>query len=210
MIGIVDYGVGNLFSLQSSLQQCGIVYRLVRTEKEFRACQGLILPGVGAFAAAMDSLRSRDLVGVLQMVAKQGMPLLGICLGMQVLLETGYEYGIHQGLGLIPGQIKPLQDLIAEPVKIPHMGWNQLQFPKSQPKHPLFQDVKAGAWVYFVHSYAATQTMDYTIASCDYSQSLTAAVARENVAGVQFHPEKSGETGFNILTNFAAWTEVLR
>ena len=210
MIGILEYGVGNLFSLQSSLQQCGIEHRLVRDEKEIQACQGLILPGVGAFAAAMNSLRSRELVEVIQTVAKQGMPLLGICLGMQVLLETGYEYGTHLGLGLIPGEIRPLQELIQETVTIPHMGWNQLQFPATRPKHTLFQDLEAGAWVYFVHSYAASQTGNHTIATCEYGQSVTAAVACENVAGVQFHPEKSGETGLKILRNFATWTEVLR
>lgn len=209
MIGIVDYGVGNLFSLQSSLQHCGIEHRLVRDEKEIQACQGLILPGVGAFAAAMNSLRSRNLIEVIQSVAQQGMPLLGICLGMQVLLETGYEYGTHEGLGLIPGEIRALQDLISEPMTIPHMGWNQLRFPAAQPKHPLFQDLEPGVWVYFVHSYAATQTGSQTIATCDYGTSVIAAVARENIAGVQFHPEKSGATGLKILRNFAAWTEVL-
>ncbi len=207
MIGIVDYGVGNLFSLQASLHKVGVDFCMVQTLEEAEACQGLILPGVGAFATAMKSLQSKHLDVALIALANSGKPLLGICLGMQLLLETGYEHGEYSGLGLIPGVVRDLKEQITPGFKIPHMGWNQLQYTEIAANHPLFTGVPEGAWLYFVHSYAAVSPQEVQLATCNYGGRIVAAVTQKHIMGVQFHPEKSGETGLRMLYNYAKWAE---
>ena len=199
MIAIVDYGVGNLFSLRSSLKYIGADVVVTGSADELRRCDKIILPGVGAFADAAAKLRDSGLDQCICQEAKQGKPLMGICLGMQMLFECSYEYGEHWGLGLIPGEIIPIEK-VAPDVKIPHIGWNALHF--STPKHPLFNYIKEGDCVYFVHSYFADGCKDFTVASTEYQAELTAAVAHENVMGCQFHPEKSGAVGLGILKAF--------
>ena len=187
MIAIIDYGVGNLFSLRSSLAAVGAQAVVTGDSAVIRAADKLILPGVGAFADAAALLRSTGLDKVVCQEAQSGKPLLGICLGMQLLFEKSLEYGRHPGLGLIPGTVAPIRDVIPAGYKVPHIGWNALHFPKDRSVHPLFSQIREGDCVYFVHSY--------------YGE-LTAAVARDNVMGVQFHPEKSGAVGLNILRAF--------
>ena len=198
MIGIVDYDVGNLFSLRSSFAAIGERVVLCRTPKELNAVDKIVLPGVGAFGDAAKKLFSRGLAEAICQEARSGKPLLGICLGMQLLLEVSYEYGEHKGLGLISGEVRPIADVVPPSYKIPHMGWNALQFTKP---HPLFKNVREGDHVYFVHSYYAANT-PYAIATAEYGAPLTAAVANKNVMGCQFHPEKSGEVGLSILKTF--------
>ncbi len=200
MIAIVDYGVGNLFSLKSSLVAVGADVVVTNDADTLRAADKIILPGVGAFGDAAKKLRESGLFDVIIHEANQGKPLLGICLGMQLLLEKGYEYGEHDGLGLIPGAIRFIGETIEKDLKIPHIGWNELHFP--QEKHPVFQDIKDGDHVYFVHSYHGTDCVEHTAATTEYGGTLTAAVAKGNVIGCQFHPEKSGNVGLKILKNF--------
>jgi len=200
MIAIVDYGVGNLFSLKSSLAEIGADAVVTADAKVLRSAEKIILPGVGAFGDAADKLRATGLDKVVIEEAHAGKPLMGICLGMQLLLEKGYEYGEHDGLGLIPGNIRPISDVIPKDLKIPHIGWNALSF-KGE-KHPIFKYLKEGDHVYFVHSFYATDCPDHVIATSEYGAPLTAAVARGNVCGCQFHPEKSGRVGLNILKAF--------
>ena len=196
MIAIIDYGVGNLFSLQSSLKAVGVV----TGDKEIiRSAEKIILPGVGAFGDASDKLFSSGLAEVVVEEAKKGKPLMGICLGMQLLLDKGYEYGEHKGLGLIKGNIKPIADVIPKDYKIPHIGWNALKFTKGNNR--LFKYIKEGDFVYFVHSFYATDC-NSVIATSEYGADLTAIVNEGNVYGCQFHPEKSGEVGLNILKAF--------
>ena len=159
----------------------------------------IILPGVGAFADAAEKLRQTGLDEVLKQQVEQGKIMMGICLGMQLLFDESFEYGRHAGLGLIPGKVKTIEEVIGTDLKIPHMGWNALDLKQ---KHPLFAYINQGDCVYFVHSYHATDCQDHIIASTEYGASLTAAVARNNVLGCQFHPEKSGEAGLNILRAF--------
>ena len=200
MIAIVDYGVGNLFSLKSSLIAIGADATVTADAQTLRDADKIILPGVGAFGDAAKKLNDSGLSEVLIEEAKAGKPLLGICLGMQLLFETGYEYGIHRGLGLIPGEIRPIADVIPAGLKIPHIGWNALSFPGE--KSPLFRYINEGDHVYFVHSYYATRCDNYVIATAEYGAPLTAAAQRGNVFGCQFHPEKSGAVGLNILRAF--------
>ena len=200
MIAIVDYGVGNLFSLKSSFAEIGVEAIVTADADTLRRADKIILPGVGAFGDAADKLRATGLDKVVIEEAKSGKPLMGICLGMQLLLEKGYEYGEHEGLGLIPGNIRPIADVIPSDLKIPHIGWNALSF--GEKKHPIFKYLKEGDHVYFVHSFYAADCPDYVIASAEYGASLTAAVAHGNVCGCQFHPEKSGRVGLNILKAF--------
>ena len=200
MIAIVDYGVGNLFSLKSSLKEIGADAVVTDDPEVLHKADKIILPGVGAFGDAADKLRATGLDKVVVEEANSGKPLMGICLGMQLLLEKGYEYGEHDGLGLIPGNIRPIADVIPSDLKIPHIGWNALSF--NGEKHPIFKYLNEGDCVYFVHSYYATDCPDYVIASAEYGAPLTAAVARGNVCGCQFHPEKSGRVGLNILKAF--------
>lgn len=161
-----------------------------------------MLPGVGAFGEAAELLRRGGLAQAVTDAAKAGTPLLGICLGMQLLFERGYEYGEHPGLGLIPGDVVPMAPMIPAGYKIPHIGWNALHFPKGKPVDPLFRCIHEGDCVYFVHSYCGTRCNDSVIATAEYGGELTAAVARGNVYGTQFHPEKSGAVGLNILRAF--------
>ena len=199
MIAIVDYGVGNLFSLSSSLKALGLETEVTRDASRLRAADRIILPGVGAFGDAKAKLDDTGLVPVIREEAARK-PLLGICLGMQLLFEKSYEYGEHTGLGLIPGTVRPIAEVIPSNLKIPHMGWNALQFRGE--KHPLFRYLKEGDYVYFVHSFYAAECEQDTIAVTEYGALLTAAAARGNVMGCQFHPEKSGQVGLNILRAF--------
>jgi glutamine amidotransferase len=205
MIAIVDYGVGNLFSLRSSLLAVGAEAVVTADPCVLRAAEKIILPGVGAFGDAAEKLRRTGLGELVKEEAAKGKPILGICLGMQLLLEKSYEYGEHEGLGLIPGEIRPIADVIPADYKIPHIGWNALHFGES--KHPLFRYVEEGEHVYFVHSYYGAQCEESVIATAEYGAALTAAVGRGNVMGCQFHPEKSGSVGLAILRAFCE-TEV--
>ncbi|MBR3966701.1 MAG: imidazole glycerol phosphate synthase subunit HisH [Clostridia bacterium] len=200
MIAVVDYGVGNLFSLVSSLHAVGADAIVTGDADEIRKAEKIILPGVGAFGDAAAKLRSTGLDKVIIEEAKGGKPLLGICLGMQMLLEKSYEYGEHEGLGLIKGEIRPISDVIPKDLKIPHIGWNALDFTEN--KSELFKYIKNGDHVYFVHSYYGANCADATIATSEYGAPLTAAVQSGNVMGCQFHPEKSGKVGLNILKAF--------
>lgn len=200
MISIVDYGVGNLFSLKCSLAAIGEEVTVTGDPQALRHSGKLILPGVGAFQDAADKLRSTGLDALIREEAARGKPILGICLGMQLLFEKSYEFGEHRGLGLIPGTVVPMAGFIPEALKIPHIGWNALRHRKES---PLFRYIQDGDFVYFVHSFFAAQCDGYVIADTEYGQTLTAAVQKENVYGCQFHPEKSGNVGLNILRAFA-------
>ena len=202
MLAVVDYGVGNLFSLTCSLRAIGAEVTVTGEEEVLARAERIILPGVGAFGDAARALRRSGLEGEVLQAAEGGKPLLGICLGMQLLFDYSAEYGRHRGLGLIPGSVQPIRPLVPEGYKVPHMGWNGLNFPADREKSPLFRYVREGEHVYFVHSYAGTDCGESTIARSEYGVPLTAAVARGSVYGVQFHPEKSGETGLNILRAF--------
>ena len=191
MIAIIDYGVGNLFSLQSSLKFIGADAEVTNDIAKIKAADRIILPGVGAFADAIAKLRESGMEQVVLEEAANGKPLLGICLGMQMLLEKSCEYGEHAGLGLI-----------GEGLKVPHIGWNRLIFPKDREKSKLFQYINEGDCVYFVHSYAGVDCDAFVSARTEYGAELTAAVERGNVYGTQFHPEKSGEVGLKILKAF--------
>ena len=200
MIAIVDYGVGNLFSLNSSLEMIGAESVVTADEAVLRSADKILLPGVGAFEDAAKKLRESGLADLIKELAAEGKPLLGICLGMQMLFERSYEYGEHEGLGLIPGSVRPIRDVIPADYKIPHIGWNALRF---RQENPLFKYVKDGDCVYFVHSFYASDCDEFTVATAEYGAELTAAVAKGNVYGCQFHPEKSGNVGLNILKAFA-------
>lgn len=205
MIAVVDYGVGNLFSLSSSLAAVGSDAAsavIVTGEADvIRAADKIILPGVGAFADAAEKLRTSGLDRIVCEEAKKGKYLLGICLGMQLLFEKSYEFGEHTGLSLISGSVRPIADVIPAELKIPHIGWNALRF-HGERRHPLFQYIGNGDFVYFVHSYYATDCEDAVIATAEYGVPLTAAVAKDNILGCQFHPEKSGNVGLSILRAF--------
>ena len=205
MIAIIDYGVGNLFSLCSSLRSIGADAIVTPDPDTIRKADRIILPGVGAFADAAEKLRATGLDQVLIEEAVGGKPVMGICLGMQMLFEESFEYGVHKGLGLIPGRVIPMAGYIPEGLKIPHIGWNPLILKGD--KHPLLKYVEEGDCVYFVHSYFATDCIladgtSAVIATAEYGRELTAAVARGNVMGCQFHPEKSGKVGLSILKAF--------
>ena len=200
MIAIVDYGVGNLFSLEQSFKAIGQEVTVTADPEVLRKADKILLPGVGAFGDAAEKLRATGLDQVVTEEANRGKPLMGICLGMQLLFEEGHEYGVHKGLGLIPGKVVPMAGVIPGDLKIPHMGWNGLKFRKES---PLFSHIQNGDCVYFVHSYYAAECDDAVIATAEYGAQLTAAVQKDNVFGCQFHPEKSGTVGLNILRAFA-------
>ncbi len=200
MIAIVDYGVGNLFSLRASFAAIGAEVTVSSDEKVIRAAEKIILPGVGAFEDAAKKLRESGLGKVVCDEAAKGKPILGICLGMQMLFEKSFEYGEHEGLGLIKGNVRPIADVIPKELKIPHIGWNALTF-KGE-KSPIFKYLNEGDCVYFVHSYYAADCEDSVIATAEYGAELTAAVSDGNVFGCQFHPEKSGDVGLSILRAF--------
>ncbi len=199
MIAIVDYGVGNLFSLESSFAAIGKDVTVTGDPAVLHTAERIVLPGVGAFGDAAEKLRRSGLDDAVKAEAAAGKPLLGICLGMQLLFEKSCEYGEHAGLGLIPGAVKPIADVIPADYKIPHIGWNALIFKKPT---ELFRFIREGDWVYFVHSFAAFDCAESVIAAAEYGAELTAAVQRDNVFGCQFHPEKSGGVGLNILRAF--------
>ena len=199
MIAIIDYGVGNLYSLKSSFDSLGIETKVTGDKEEIKAADKIILPGVGAFCDDAESLRACGLDKVVKEEAEKGKYIMGICLGMQLLFEKSYEFGEYEGLGLISGNVRPIADVIPKEYKIPHIGWNQLHFTKT---HPLFRYVKENDCVYFVHSYFASGCEDSVVATSEYGKPLTAAVAKDNIMGCQFHPEKSGAVGLNILRAF--------
>ena len=198
MIAIIDYGVGNLFSLKSSFAAIGSEAVVTSDPDVIAEADRLILPGVGAFEDAARKLRDTGMADVVRREAASGKPIMGICLGMQRLLDKSYEYGEHEGLGLIHGSVRPISDVIDEGLKIPHIGWNRLIVKKQS---PLFKYLNDGDCVYFVHSYYAADCDDVT-AVAEYSAELTASVEKGNVFGCQFHPEKSGDVGLNILRAF--------
>jgi len=199
MIAIVDYGVGNLFSLKSSVDSLGVESTVTSDEAVLRSADKIILPGVGAFRDAIAKLRASGLDRVVVEEARNGKPLMGICLGMQMLFEKSLEYGEWEGLGLLKGEIVPLKGYIPEGLKIPHMGWNKLIFKKDT---PLFKYIKDGDAVYFVHSYHAVGCEESISATAEYGSEVTASVSLGNVHGCQFHPEKSGGVGLSILKAF--------
>ena len=202
MIAVIDYGVGNLFSLTSSLNSVGAECVITGDVCEIRKADKIILPGVGAFSDAKRKLSESGLDKVICDEVRRGKPILGICLGMQMLFERSFEYGEHEGLGLLRGSVVAMEQRIPKELKIPHIGWNALNVRK---EHPIFKYVNEGDFVYFVHSYYATDCEESLLASSEYGENLTAAVALGNITGTQFHPEKSGEVGLKILKAFAEW-----
>ena len=199
MIAIIDYGVGNLFSLRSSFAAIGEEAVVTSDAAVISQADRLILPGVGAFEDAAKKLSDSGMAEVVKREAQSGKPIMGICLGMQLLFEKSYEYGEHEGLGLIGGSVRPIADVIDKELKIPHIGWNRLIVKKQS---PLFKYLSDGDCVYFVHSYYATDCEDAVTATAEYSAELTASVEKGNVYGCQFHPEKSGDVGLKILKAF--------
>ena len=197
MTGIIDYGCGNLFSLTSSLKKIGEQAEVFTDKKDLIKCDRVILPGVGAFGNAAIKLENSGMADAVKQLAKEGMPVLGICLGMQLLFERSFEYGEHEGLKLLKGEIRPLAEDITN-LKIPHMGWNSLQFKN---KSPLFKYVDEGEYVYFVHSFHA-KSCEKLLATSYYGTEVCAAAGGGNVYGTQFHPEKSGDAGLRILKGF--------
>ena len=201
MIAIVDYGVGNLFSLVSSLQALGLEAEVTGDAARLQAADRIILPGVGAFGDARAKLDDTGLVPVLREEAERK-PLLGICLGMQLLFDRSFEYGEHPGLGLVPGQVADLRPDLADPsLKVPHMGWNSLEILQDD---PLFRYLQSGEYVYYVHSFYAKDCAESTLGISRYGNvAVTGVVRSGNVYGTQFHPEKSGDTGLRLLRAFA-------
>jgi len=202
MIGIIDYGVGNLFSLKSSFEAIGIDTFVSGDASALSAADKLVLPGVGAFGDAAEKLRQTGLDRFVCEQAHKGIPLLGICLGMQLLFEKSFEYGEHTGLGLLKGQVVPMIERLPADLKIPHMGWNSLHLMQTDSR--LFANTKEGEFVYFVHSFFAENCSDSLAATTEYGIPITAAVEQGNIFGCQFHPEKSGNVGLAILRAFSA------
>lgn len=198
MIAVIDYGVGNLFSLTASLRYIGAEVCVTSRAEDLAAADQIVLPGVGAFADAKKKLDDTGLVDTILAQARGGKPMLGICLGMQLLFDVSYEYGEHKGLGLIPGEVASIREDLHEDLKVPHIGWNSLRIKDD----PLFRYIHDGDYVYYVHSYYARNCEASTIAVSSYDIPITGAVHRGSVYGTQFHPEKSGETGLRILQAF--------
>ncbi len=206
MVAIIDYGVGNLFSLVSSFSAINVPAEITSDPEKIRNAGRIILPGVGAFEDAALKLKESGMEEIVKEEAAKGKPLMGICLGMQLLLEKSYEYGEHEGLGLVKGNVRPIAGVIDPGIKIPQIGWNSLKFedPSGSGRNsPIFKYINEGDYVYFVHSYYCADCEKSTIATTEYSVPLTAAVQRENVYGCQFHPEKSGSVGLKILKAFS-------
>ena len=199
MIAIIDYGVGNLFSLKSSFKAIGQDAVVTDEKSVIHQADRIILPGVGAFEDAIKKLKNTGMADVLSEECKSGKPIMGICLGMQLLFDESYEFGVHKGLGIIPGSIVPFEGKIDSELRIPHIGWNSLSLKNNS---ALLKYISNGDHVYFVHSYFAQCDDKYVIASSDYGIEFTASVQRDNVYGCQFHPEKSGAVGKNILKGF--------
>ena len=202
MIAVIDYGVGNLFSLTSSLKAIGAECVVTSDVETIRSADKIILPGVGAFEDAKRKLSESGLDKIVIEEAKAGKPIMGICLGMQMLFERSFEYGEHEGLGLLRGDVVAMEGRLPRELKIPHIGWNSLSV---KCEHPIFKYVNDGDYVYFVHSYYAEGCDDSLLATTDYGREITAAVAKGNITGCQFHPEKSGDVGLSILRAFAEW-----
>ncbi|MDR1960903.1 MAG: imidazole glycerol phosphate synthase subunit HisH [Gracilibacteraceae bacterium] len=200
MIGIVDYDRGNLHSVHKALLRLGYEARILKDPAEASGMKGLILPGVGAFADAMDALTRRGWIGPLHDFVSSGRPFFGICLGMQVLFDVGEEHGEHAGLGFLPGRVTRF----GPGLKVPHMGWNNLRVTK---ENPLFAGIPQNSFFYFVHSYYAAPAGDCCAGVCVYGVEFTALAGRDNVWGTQFHPEKSSPWGLRILDNFGKWVE---
>jgi glutamine amidotransferase len=200
LIAIIDYGVGNLFSLSSSLNYLGLENEVTGSAAEIARADRLILPGVGAFGDAADKLRATGLVNCIREKVDQGAPMLGICLGMQLLFEKSYEYGEHEGLGLIEGQVCPLQNELTPPLKVPHIGWNRLDILQDD---PIFRYIQNGDYVYYVHSFYAARCEKSTLAVSNYGVNVPGVVRQGKVYGMQFHPEKSGRVGLNLLRAFS-------
>jgi glutamine amidotransferase len=203
MIAIVDYGIGNLGSVTKGFRHVGAEVELTGEPDALRRASALVLPGDGAFGATMEEIEGRGLVPVLREAVEKGVPLLGICIGMQVLFEESEEHGLFQGLGLLPGRVRRFDDSLT----VPHMGWNELH---PHQEHPLLEGIEDGAHVYFVHSYFCDAPRDVTIASSDYGRDFAAIVGRDNVLGVQFHPEKSQQVGLRMVANFVRFVENTR
>jgi len=202
MIAIIDYGVGNLFSLRSSFDKIGAETVITSDPDTIRRADKILLPGVGAFEDARRKLSESGLDSLVIEEARSGKPLMGICLGMQLLFERSFEYGEHEGLALLRGSVVGMEGTIPQELKIPQIGWNSLHICG---EHPIFKYVKEGDFVYFVHSYYAEGCDDSLLATTEYGREITAAVAQGNVCGAQFHPEKSGDVGLSILRAFAEW-----
>lgn len=200
MVAIVDYGVGNLFSLESSFRAIGAEVTVTSDPQVLRSAERIVLPGVGAFEDASEKLLASGLGTVVIEEARAGKPLLGICLGMQLLFERSFEYGEFSGLSLIEGEVRAISEVIPSGLKIPHIGWNALRL--GEEKNELFKYINEGDFVYFVHSFYGARCEGSVIATAEYGAPLTAAVAKGNVYGCQFHPEKSGRVGLNILKAF--------
>jgi len=200
MIAIIDYGVGNLFSLQRSFQRIGADAVVTGDPAVIRSAGRILLPGVGAFGDAAQKLRDAGLDNVVRSEAQSGKYILGICLGMQLLFDESHEFGVHEGLGLIPGKVVDMTPVIGPGLKVPQIGWNALHL--TRPEHPLWKYIRPDDCVYFVHSYYASECDGYVLATTEYGAELTAAAGRDNVLGCQFHPEKSGPVGLNILRAF--------
>jgi len=198
-IAIADYGIGNLGSVTKAFRGAGAEVQLTGDPEALRRADALILPGDGAFAATMAEVERRGLVPVLREAVAERRPLLGICIGMQLLFEESEEHGLHRGLGLLPGRVRRFDGALP----VPHMGWNSL---RPRRRHPLLEGLPEPAYVYFVHSYyAAPSDASITAATCDYGAPFTCAIARDNIFAVQFHPEKSDSAGLQLLTNFVRW-----
>jgi len=209
MIAVIDYGVGNLFSLLSSVNYVGLDTKLTNDIEEIKNAKGIILPGVGAFRDAIGNLEKYGLKETLISEAKKGKPFLGICLGMQMLFEKSYEYGEYEGLGLINGTVEEIKKYIPEnsDLKIPHMGWNSLAINDGFKDDKILKDVDNNEYVYYVHSYFAKTDMKNIVAYSEYGTKISGIVKNENVYGMQFHPEKSGDTGLKLLKN---WGELIK
>lgn len=199
MTAIIDYGVGNLFSLNSSLSYIGTEAIVTKDKEKLLRAERIILPGVGAFEDAVNLLKKEDLFEFLKELVKSGKPFLGICLGMQLLFSRSFEFGENEGLDIVSGSVVGIDSLVGDEFLIPHMGWNRLSIKR---ENELFKGIEEGSFVYFVHSYAGVNCEDSIIATAEYGVDITAAVCKENVFGVQFHPEKSGKIGLRILENF--------
>ncbi len=199
MVAIIEYGVGNLFSLKSSLDKIGVNAVVTRDKDIITAADRIILPGVGAFGDAANKLKESGLFEFLKELASSGKPIMGICLGMQLLFEKSFEYGEHEGLGLIKGAVRPISDVISKDLKTPHIGWNSLKFKKDS---KIFKYIHDGDFVYFVHSFYGAECNESISAVSEYGAELTASVEKDNIYGCQFHPEKSGDVGLNILKAF--------
>jgi imidazole glycerol-phosphate synthase subunit HisH len=199
MVAIVDYRMGNLHSVQKACTRAGLPSRITARAQDLRRSRAIILPGVGAFGHAMQNLARQRLVGTLKEAAFSGKPLLGVCLGMQLLFETSEEFGRHPGLGIFPGRVRPFP----KKYKVPHMGWNSLSIKR---RHPLLRSIPDGSYMYFVHSfYCEPADPQLTLATTAYGIEVAAAVGRDNILATQFHPEKSQDLGLHVYRNLARW-----